>query len=265
MRTQWSRKSPYFACLFHDGRLQSELATNGRVLWSGDVTPTLAVEGVSLEPRSSWTDSCWFSDEDVDYLELEIDLQDGWQIQRQMLLARRDAFLLVADAVLGPQDAAVHYEAAYPLAEGIRFEPEPETRDGTFVNHGCLAAVLPLSLPEWRATESTSSLNGDSGMLRLTHRDKIARMYLPLWFDLHPQRARKQRTWRRLTVAERMVTQPADVAVGYRIQSQTAQWLVYRSLAACASRSVLGQNYVNEFAMARFDTDGVVDELIQIE
>ncbi len=265
MRTQWSRKSPYFACLFHDGRLQSELATNGRVLWSGDVTPTVVVDGQRLESKSSWTDSCWFSDEDIDYLELEIELQDGWQIQRQMLLARRDAFLLVADAVLGPQGAAVQHETTYPLADGIRFEPESETRDGTLVNNGCLAAVLPLALPEWRAAESASTLDCDAGRLRLTHRDNTARMYVPLWFDLNPQRARKQRTWRRLTVAERMVTQPADVAVGYRIQSQTAQWLVYRSLAACASRSVLGQNYVNEFAIARFDTDGVVDELIQIE
>jgi hypothetical protein len=225
----------------------------------------LAVNGLQLEPKSSWTDSCWFTDEDVDYLELEIDLQDGWQIQRQMLLARRDAFLLVADAVLGPQTAAVQYEATYPLADGIRFEPELETRDGTLVNHGCLAAVLPLSLPEWRAVESASALDCDAGKLRLTHRDKVARMYVPLWFELNPQRARKQRTWRHLTVAERLVVQPAEVAVGYRIQSQTAQWLVYRSLAACASRSVLGQNYVNEFAISRFDTDGVVDELIQIE
>ena len=265
MRTHWARKSPHFACLFHDGRLQSELATNGRVLWSGDVTPTVVVDGQRLESKSSWTDSCWFSDEDIDYLELEIDLQDGWHIQRQMLLARRDAFLLVADAVLGPQSAAVQHETTYPLADGIRFEPELETRDGLLLNHGCLAAVMPLSLPEWRTAESASTLDCDAGELRLTHRDNTARMYVPLWFDLNPQRARKQRTWRRLTVAERMVTQPADVAVGYRIQSQTAQWLVYRSLAACASRSVLGQNYVNEFAISRFDTDGVVDELIQIE
>jgi hypothetical protein len=265
MRTHWSRKSPYLACLFHDGRLQAELATAGRVLWSGDVTPSVSVDGRRREPKSSWTDSCWFSDEDVDYLELEIDLQDGWQIQRQMLLARRDAFLLLADAVLGPQTAAIEYDASFPLAEGIRFEPETDTRDGTLVNHGCLGAVLPLSLPEWRAAGATGTLVSEAGSLRLTSNDTTSRMYVPLWFDLNPQRARKQRTWRRLTVAERFQVVASDVAVGYRIQSYQSQWLIYRSLASRGSRSVLGQNYVNEFAMVRFDTDGVADELIQIE
>jgi hypothetical protein len=265
MRTQWSRKSPALACLFHDGRLQTELTTAGRVLWSGDVTPSVSVDGRRLEPKSTWTDSCWFSDEDVDYLELEVDLQDGWQIQRQMLLARRDAFLLLADTVLGPDTAAIEYEASFPLADGIRFEPESETRDGTLVNQGCLAAVLPLSLPEWRAAGATGALVHEAGSLRLAHRGTTSRMYVPLWFDLNPLRARKQRTWRRLTVAERFEVVAPDVAVGYRIQSHQSQWLVYRSLASRGSRSVLGQNYVNEFAMVRFDTDGVADELIQIE
>ena len=43
---------------------------------------------------------CWVSDDDVDYLELEIEFGEGLRVQRHLLLARHDRFLLLADAVL---------------------------------------------------------------------------------------------------------------------------------------------------------------------
>ena len=123
MRSKWSRKSPQFTCLFHGDRLRCELTTDGRTLWSGDTTPMVRVDDRPLELRSEWTDTCWFTDEDVDYLELEVDCQDGWQIQRQMLLARDDRFLLIADAILGPQPAAIEYQVRFPLARRHPFRP----------------------------------------------------------------------------------------------------------------------------------------------
>ena len=43
------------------------------------------------------------------------------------------------------------------------------------------------------------------------------------------------------------------------------QWLIYRSLARRSSRTVLGQNLTNEFVAARFDLDGCLEDLIEIE
>ena len=62
----------------------------------------LTVDGNQLTPQSDWESVCWVSDDDVDYLELEIELDHGWKLQRQFLLAREDLFLFVADAIVGP-------------------------------------------------------------------------------------------------------------------------------------------------------------------
>ena len=59
--------------------------------------------------------------------------------------------------------------------------------------------------------------------------------------------------------------QPTDVAVGHRIQSGRDQWLYYRSLAECGSRTLLGQNFSSDFYLGRFHKDGSIDELIEIE
>ena len=87
----------------------------------------------------------------------------------------------------------------------------------------------------------------------------------PLLIDLDKKRLDEQLTWRHLSIAERRELQPADIAVGYRAQIGTRQWLFYRSLAAPAARTVLGQNLSTEFLAARFKQEGETDILVEIE
>ncbi len=55
-------------------------------------------------------------------------------------------------------------------------------------------------------------------------------------------------------------------AVGYRAQCGRDQWLIYRSLAPKANRTLLGQNTSSEFLVARFlAPEGEIDELVEIE
>ncbi len=68
-----------------------------------------------------------------------------------------------------------------------------------------------------------------------------------------------------MTIAENLQIQPAEVAVGYRVQLGKAQWLFYRSLARRANRTILGQNLSSEFLAGRFGKDGTTEELIEIE
>ena len=79
-----------------------------------------------------------------------------------------------------------------------------------------------------------------AGAIRLRQFAPARRLFAPLWFDLDPHS--QPLTWRALTVARTRKAQPADVAVGYRVAIGKQQWLVYRSLAAAANRTVLGHN-----------------------
>lgn len=100
----------------------------------------------------------------------------------------------------------------------------------------------------------------------LEHAALGSNLYSPLWIDLAPARHRRECTWRRLTVGENLEIQPRDVAAGYRVQcGKPSQWLIYRTLAPRASRTVLGQNYATDFVLCRFLECGGTEDIVEIE
>jgi hypothetical protein len=211
-----------------------------------------------------WDDVCWVSDDDVDYLELEAQF-DGARVQRQMLLARQDRFLLLADAVLGPEPRRIEYRGTLPLRPGVSFRAAEETREGWLAGRKPRCAVLPLALPEWRGDSRGGDLSWDEAGLQLSHAAQGRSLFAPLWIDLDPRRRECPLTWRQLTVAELRENVRSDVAAGYRVQIGKRQWLIYRSLTGPANRSVLGANLTSQFLLARFTRKGVARELLEVE
>jgi hypothetical protein len=56
-----------------------------------------------------------------------------------------------------------------------------------------------------------------------------------------------------------------DHAVAYRAQIGREQWVLYRSLTNRANRTFISQNVSSEFFIGRFDSEGEVEELLQVE
>jgi hypothetical protein len=218
-----------------------------------------------LSPLSGWKETCWFEDEEAVFLELEIQLDGAVRIQRQMALDCQRRFLFLADAVLGQKPAALEYSGRLPLNPGVSATGSKETTELLLTGRGRLATVLPLALPEWRRGCRTDRLTPTRGALELRQRGHGKSMYCPLAFDLDPRRMSRPLTWRQLTVAESLVVQPADVAVGYRVQRGRDQWLVYQSLGERANRTLLGHNLAGETLIARFDKSGEVEPLVEVE
>lgn len=299
LRPTWSPRE--MLTVDYRGReIRSELVAGGQVVWSGGCNPRVSLDGVDLSPISDWEQLCWVSDDDADYLELQLELSGGVRVQRQMLLARQDHFLFAADAVLGERPATIDYQLALPLTEGVAFSPTEQTHEGFLATTGRRrASVLPLALSEWRSDARSGKLEVDlpadaapvgddlQGRLPAERRPgspsyeprAAARphlkleltapsahaLYAPLFVDLSSRRLSRPATWRQLTVGENRVIQPSDVAVGYRVQIGREQWLFYRSLAECGNRTLLGQNLVSEFLAARFGRSGVAEALMEIE
>lgn len=212
-----------------------------------------------------WSTACSEVNEESEYVELQLPLADGGTLERQVFLARRDQFLFVADVVLANRRLSGEYRLTLPLADGVEFRGERESQEGRLARGRTrLATVLPLSLPEWRR-EPGGSLEGSAGQITLRLGLEGQRAHAACFLDLDPRRQGKPLTWRRLTVAESLRGVPSDVAVGYRVQVGTSQWLFYRSLAARGNRTVLGQNFSTEFVAARFPSSGVADKLLEIE
>lgn len=265
LRTNWERNAAQLAVTFANGKLRSELTSGKRVIWSGDSLPRVRVNSQELVVQGEADLTCTFSDEDAEYVELEFDLGSNWRLQRQMLLGRGDNFLLLADALLGPETATIEYAHTLPLTKEVEFRGEDQTHEGWLVQGDRpVALVLPLGLPEWRASQGSGTLSSGAEGVTLSHQVKASHLFAPLFIDLGPKRNPKPHTWRQLTVAESLKIQPPDVAVGYRVQIGKTQWVIYRSLQAPALRTILGQHFSQEFVMGRFRTDGQVDQILQI-
>ena len=121
-------------------------------------------------------------------------------------------------------------------------------------------------IPEWRAEKRIGELAHSCEGLELRQSQGGGRLFAPLFADLDRRRYRKKLTWRQLTVAESLQVQPPEVAAGYRVAlGEHHQWLIYRSLAPKANRTLLGHNLSTEMLVARFDRSGKVDPLVEIE
>jgi len=248
-----------------DSVVQTELISNGQRLWSGAWELNVQIAGTNLLPVSPWESVCWVTDDDVVYFELERAFAGGVRIQRQMLLARDDRFLLLADTVLSRQPAPVTYRGALPLAEANTVEPAAETRELRLRGPKCSTLVVPCALGEWRQGTHAGNLEVRDRSLVLEQNAAGGNLFAPLFFDLDPRRQTAPLTWRSLTVAADRTIQPADVAVGYRVRIGKQQWLIYRAMAERMSRTVLGANTWTPFLVTRVKKSGELETLLEIE
>jgi hypothetical protein len=265
LRPSWT--APRLRVDYRGRQICIGLDRNGLEYFAGECNPAVVIDGRPLSPQSPWEQSCWISDDDVDYLELQIELAADVRVQRHILFAREDEFVFLADAVLGERAAAIEYQTTLSLGAKLTVESAAESRELSLLQGGRRrAVVVPLALAEWRSDRRWGELSIESQGVRLSQSARQAsNLFAPWFIDLSGRRLTRPLTWRRLTVAEDRETVPDDMAVGYRVQAGRQQWLFYRSLAACGNRTLLGHNLVSEFLAARFSRKGVAETLIEIE
>jgi hypothetical protein len=265
LRTDWNTSATRIAIDYSTDTVAWELATRGEVIGSGIWQLEVEIDGQPRSLTGPWETVCWNSDDDVDFLEIEATLGEGTRVQRQILLARQEHLLLLADVVLCDVPREIVCRSTLPLSPQVGFHGAEETREGLLQGNRARLLALPLALNEWRGTGRRGSLEvTPAGMvLEQTHSGKAA--YAPLFIDLDRNRAKKACTWRQLYVADGRQHQPHDVAVGYRVQVGRTHWLVYRSLAERGMRSVLGQHVSAEFLFGRMKDDGDCSRLLEIE
>jgi hypothetical protein len=275
LRSTWRNKSPRVAVDFSDRhaatndatRCFTEIARSVKLI-SGQTIPEIQVGGELATIDGSFEVVCEVHDNDLDYIEVQAELSTGGRLNRQWLLSRTDKFLLLADSVVLSTEDDIEYRCSWPLAPGVATMSETETRE-VYLQDISLkkiqALVLPLALPEWKAERFDGSLQTDSDSLVLNQKSSGQALFAPLVFDLKPNRSKKKRTWRALTVAEDRKAIGSDQGVAYRFQLNNRQWFFYRALASTGNRTFLGQNVVSEFAFYRFHSSGKVTSLINVE
>ena len=260
-----------------------ELENQRQVLLSGEWQQSIRLGSQTLEPVDDWEETCWVMDDDVDYIELQQELSEGYLLQRQIMMARDDTFLFMADCITGPGSekpgAKLSYTASLPLLSDVVVDEDEESSEIRLAGFKKLksgkpsktpskpvATILPIALPEWKVANGKGRLlQSADGRLELTMTGTDCGLYVPLFIDLDVKRMVKPLTWRTLTVAESLEVVEPDCAVGYRVQVGDEQWLIYRSLDLPENRTVLGENLIAETLIAQFDETGQTEPLIVVQ
>ncbi|MFM8574152.1 MAG: hypothetical protein ACKOAU_21325, partial [Pirellula sp.] len=165
MRRNWRKSDCQLALDFSGDSIWLDLCDpTGRRIFSGDWEIAVEYRGKPVNIDVAWNEVCWFSDDDVDYLELECDLEGTCTIYRQVMLMREEGMVYMADSLLGnPEDSKADWKSisTWTLDPSVSFQPQTKNNEGSLVRHlrdeqsdqeitEPVALLLPLSLPEWR-------------------------------------------------------------------------------------------------------------------
>ncbi len=268
MQSDWRSTGIRFALDFSDSEICIEaLGKEGAAVLAGQWTAHVERDGQPQLQLDEWSEVCWFSDDDVDYLELEAKFGQHARLQRQALLFRKDRMLLLADALLCDQPGAWSIRSHMPLAGDAHFEPAEKTTEGVIATgSGRRYLTLPLHLPEWRRQAAAGRLQAEQETLICEQQAHGQRLYAATLISLRGSHARKPVTWRHLTVGQDLRIVGDDEAVAFRVQIGKKQWVLYRSLEKPLRRTAIGMHTLSEFFAGRFDAeDGNLEPLLEVE
>lgn len=266
LRSDWTSAADLIAVAHGGPTPLVELTALGRRLLGGAWRSEARLDGALLPSEGTWNCVCWQSDEDGDYLELQLFVQGILRIDRQVLLSRTGHFAVLADTVAEVGPGRVDYTLRLPLAEGTEVETVQTTRELQVSRAGVTARIFPLALPQDRVVSTPGEFAVRDGELILSQAAQGRGLYAPLVIDWNPERRDEPAQWRSLTVTEdRRVITP-DVACGHRVRVGSHQLLVFRSLIRSPeARSVLGHQTRYETVIGTVDSDGDVLPVLMVE
>ena len=270
MRRSWRERGCRVAVDFSTDVIWLDvLGNDGQRVISGEWDVEIFRNKKQLQTDVSWQEVCWFTDDDVDYLELECEVENVCKIQRQVMLMREEGVVYFADALIAEEPDQWSVKSTWTVSDDIELHSDPKTTEGRLVRTGSTnqtaALLLPVAMPEWRRSPSHSRMDCKGQVLSLQCETAAKNLYSPLVMSLRGIEATPAYTWRQLTIAEELRNQPRDVAEAYRVQVNRDQWVFYRSLTPCTRRTVMGLHLNTEFYAGRFSRDdGVFEPIVEV-
>ncbi len=263
----WWHATANTALVRHDGpSVNLQLSLLGVPMIDGEWGLSVRLDGERLTWTDGWTCSCWSSDTDMDYVELQLNIPDGPMLCRQVMLSRKDHFLVLADSVAKVGRRRIDLESTLPLRRGVRAKGDNATREIRLTASDVKVRCYPLALPDDRLHSTVGEFDSTPGELRLSQASSSESLYAPIVLDWLPERASLDAEWRTLTVTEEGRKLAPWEAAGHRLRVGKLHLVVYRSLHTNDEfRSVLGLNTDKESVIAQFNAQGYVLPIVSVD
>ena len=250
LRTDWSAEGDWIAV---DARSSTsvEVASEGRPWISGAWSIGHGSESVAKP-------TAWSSGPFADVFEWT-SRSGPTRITRTAVLLRSRRVAILAQQEDGPPTEGFRT----PLAPGTTAAPTANLRSWTLARSRKSARLLAPGLPSLPYPTDRGAFRVVDGAAVLTGPEGGRRRWLPIvvaW-------GRPPTHWRPLTVTERSIICPPEVAFGARIAWGPGEegLVIYRSLARPALRVVLGHQTKARFLVGRFTAEGNVVPLVTLD
>ena len=255
MALEWDRLTP-----------EVQLSALGTQVVGGGWKHRITADGHVCKPAGDWVCTCWFSDKEVAFAELEAGSADGLRHVRHVMLVLNEHFAVLTDTVTTPHASAqIEFESRLSLAAGIDVETNSITRELILQGECVSLRAVPIWLDDDRIQNASGSCEQDGSELVLKAHS-TGGVALPLLIDWHPDRRAADADWSRLTVTEDRHVTTAQQAAGYRVRIGLLQLLLYRSLRRGERlRAVLGYHTDDETVYSRIKNTGEILPLVLVE
>jgi hypothetical protein len=242
------------------------LAVLGTPLLSGSWTSEVIVNGETIGPVEGWGCSCWFSDKEAAFVELEADPTDSIHVVRHVMLSLKDRIGIFCESVTTTDsDATVRLSNQLPLAAKPLAVVNSITRE-IALHADCVSTrVIPAWLEDDRVQHAIGRCEKIDDEL-VSEGEGLGGAIIPLVFDWHPERQALDADWNRLTVTEDRAVVSTQNAAGFRVRIGKQQLLIYRSLRpGDFPRAVMGLHTLNETVYGRVKKSGEVAPLVLVD
>lgn len=256
--------SSHAVVAFHRPAPSLTLGIDGRRLFDGPWEARIRLGAEWLRGPVEWTCSCWYSDSEADFAELQALIRPGVSLHRHVMIAKRRPWLLLADEVRA-LDTEIEYSATLPLAEGWTAASDATTREWALSQQKTRLRICPVYVPQEKAIPSSDRFGIQDGNVHVAARGRGG-LYLPVLYEWDAAQHEAGVDWNRLTVAESGRVMERWEATGFRLRVGESQVIAYHTQTrAYVGRSVLGHHTLYETVIGNFEKTGAVDPLIQVE
>jgi hypothetical protein len=264
MQSSWKRSAIKLGVDHAGSNCRLHLWRGGTLLL-GSALPKVSRDRRELALAGRWEVNCWYCDDDLQLLDLDVALEGGSTLNRTIVLGIEDHVLFIADTLSSADRCNWDYSLRLPLGSEVDALGEAELREVYLRRQDKIVSLaMPLAAPEWRSISPDVGFDVAAKEWTLRYSSIGRHLHAPLFIDLRPSRSVRPRTWRSLTVAKDRVIQAVDSAVGYRVRSGNDQWLFFRALGPPAIYSVLSKHLSCEFYFGRIESDGSMTDLVQL-
>ena len=241
------------------------LAAMGIPVVDGDWQCSATIDGQAIHADSTWECTCWYSDEEAAFAELEMQTTEATFV-RHVLLSTVERFAILTESVRGSNpESEVKVQSALQLASECCVDQDDVTREMRVRVHDVSVRVFPLWLPDDRINHGHGELASHKGRLEYSLRS-VGAVTMPCVLDWHPQRSQQPADWTSLTVAESRRIVRCCEATGFRLRIGKHQIMAYLSTVKPAlNRTVLGVHTADESFYGRVAKSGDLEPFVQVE